>query len=100
MREEFAAGARNAVRTCLNIGPADRVFIIRDRPRLDIAEAIEEEATKAGASVRAWTIEDHSERPITSCMTRGALPPPPSDCLRLLRQSLQRRGSCCRPLDA
>ena len=66
MREEFAAGARNAVRTCLNIGPADRVFIIRDRPRLDIAEAIEEEATRAGASVRAWTIEDHSERPITS----------------------------------
>ncbi len=63
MRPEFAAGARNAVRVCLNIGPRDRVFIIRDRPRLDIAVAIEEETLAAGADVRVWTMEDHMQRP-------------------------------------
>jgi leucyl aminopeptidase (aminopeptidase T) len=66
VRSEFVAGARNAVRTCLNIGPADRVCIIRDRPRTDIAAAIEEEALGTGASVRVWTMEDHVERPATT----------------------------------
>ncbi len=66
MQPEFAAGARNAVRTCLNIGPQDRVCIIRDRPRQHIAEAIEEEARATGATVRTWTMEDHLSRPATS----------------------------------
>src|SRR5260370_20074619 len=66
MQPEFAAGARNAVRTCLNIGPQDRVCIIRDRPRQHIAEAIEEEAQATGATVRTWTMEDHVSRPATS----------------------------------
>src|SRR5260370_40039015 len=66
MQPEFAAGARNAVRTCLNIGPQDRVCIIRDRPRQHIAEAIEEEARATGATVRSWTREDHVSRPATS----------------------------------
>lgn len=66
MREEFAAGARNAVRVCLNIGSRDRVFLIRDRPRIDIAQAIEEEAASTGAEVRVWTMEDHVQRPVTS----------------------------------
>ena len=66
MRAEFAAGARNAVRTCLNVGAQDRVYIIRDKPRTEIAEAIEQEALATGASVRAVTMEDHVERPATS----------------------------------
>jgi aminopeptidase len=66
MRPEFAAGARNAVQTCLDVGPTDRVCIIRDRPRTEIAEAIEEEARGTGASVRIWSMEDHVERPATS----------------------------------
>lgn len=66
MLPEFAVGARNAVRTCLNIGPQDRVCIIRDRPRKLIAEAIEEEALATGAIVRVWTMEDHVSRPATS----------------------------------
>jgi aminopeptidase len=66
MRPDFAPGARNAVRKCLNIGAADRVAIIRDRARANIAEAIEEEATSAGAAVRAWTMEDLLTRPATS----------------------------------
>jgi aminopeptidase len=66
MRPEFMAGARNAVRTCLNIGLQDRVCIIRDLPRKHIAEAIEEEALATGATVRTWTMEDHLSRPATS----------------------------------
>ncbi|HYU62592.1 MAG TPA: aminopeptidase [Verrucomicrobiae bacterium] len=66
MRPEFAVGARNAVRTCLGIGPRDRVFVIGDEPRREIAEAIEEEVLSTGAEMRVWTIEDHVQRPITS----------------------------------
>jgi leucyl aminopeptidase (aminopeptidase T) len=66
MRAELAVGARNAVRVCLNIQTQDRVCIIRDRPRTEIAEAIEEEALGTGASVRVWTMEDYVQRPATS----------------------------------
>ena len=66
VRAELTAGARNAVRVCMNIGPQDRVFIIRDRPRAAIAEAVEHEAVQTGASVRVWTMEDHVRRPATS----------------------------------
>jgi leucyl aminopeptidase (aminopeptidase T) len=66
VRPDLAPGARNAVRACLNIGPQDRVAIIRDRPRAEIAGAIEEEARSTGAGVRAWTIEDLLPRPATS----------------------------------
>jgi len=66
MRAEFAAGARNAVRACLNIGSQDRVCIIRDRPRTEIADAIAEESRATGAAVQVWTMEDHLQRPATS----------------------------------
>ena len=66
MRAEFAAGARNAVRACLNIGPQDRVCVIRDRPRTEIADAIAEESRATGAAVQVWTMEDHLQRPATS----------------------------------
>lgn len=54
------------MRTCLNVGPKDRVFIIRDRPRAEIAEAVEEEALATGAAVRVATMEDHIARPATT----------------------------------
>lgn len=66
IRSDLAAGTRNAVRVCLNIGTDDRVFIIRDRPRMEIAVAIEEEVRSTGATVKAWTMEDHMHRPATS----------------------------------
>jgi aminopeptidase len=65
VREELVPGARNAVRTCLNIGDGDRVCIIRDRPRAEIAEAIEREVVETGAPVRVWTMEDAIHRPAT-----------------------------------
>jgi aminopeptidase len=63
MRPEYAAGARNAVRTCLNVRPSDRVAVIEDRDHHDIAQAIREEAEAAGAEVRAWVMEDVVQRP-------------------------------------
>jgi aminopeptidase len=66
VRPELVAGARNAVRSCLNIGPKDRVCIIRDRPRAEIAAAIEEEASATGASVQSWAMEDYIGRPATT----------------------------------
>jgi len=63
MNPEFAAGARNAVRTCLGIGPRDRVAVIKNRDALDIAEAIEEEVQETGAEVRSWFMEDVVKRP-------------------------------------
>ena len=63
MRQEFVLGARNAVRTCLNVSATDRVAVVKDRVSLAIAEAIEEEARETGAEVQSWTMEDFVERP-------------------------------------
>jgi aminopeptidase len=63
MRAEYEAGARNAVRVCLGVHDGDRVVVIKTRDRLEIAQAIEEEATAAGADVRAWVMEDVVTRP-------------------------------------
>jgi leucyl aminopeptidase (aminopeptidase T) len=65
VRQDFAPGARNAVRVCLNISGADRVAIVKDRVSQEIAEAIEEDARETGAEVRSWTMEDHIRRPAT-----------------------------------
>jgi aminopeptidase len=65
VRADLVPGARNAVRTCLGITDRDRVVIIRDRPRLEIAEAIEKEVVETGATVRVWTLEDLLQRPAT-----------------------------------
>ncbi|HKW72922.1 MAG TPA: aminopeptidase [Candidatus Dormibacteraeota bacterium] len=72
IRADLIPGARNAVRACLNIGPQDRVAMMRDRPRTEIAEAIEHEAKQTGAAIRAWTLEDYIERPATSFPRRLA----------------------------
>ena len=63
MLPEYAPGARNAVRTCLDIGAGDHVAIVDDRGRADIAEAVAEEALSAGAAVRRLTMEDWTQRP-------------------------------------
>jgi aminopeptidase len=63
MLSEYAVGARNAVRTCLNVRTDDRVAVIRDEGRADIANAIVEEALSAGGEVVDWTMEDWVRRP-------------------------------------
>jgi aminopeptidase len=63
MTREYAAGARNAVLVCMGIHAGDRVAIIEDRGRADIAAAIRREAESAGAEVRSWVMEDVVQRP-------------------------------------
>lgn len=63
MLSEYAAGARNAVRTCLNVRTDDRVAVISDEGRADIANAIVEEALSAGGEVVDWTMEHWVRRP-------------------------------------
>jgi leucyl aminopeptidase (aminopeptidase T) len=65
MLSEYATGAHNAVRTCLNVQPGDRVAIISDRGRADIADAIAEESRSTGGDVRDWRMEDWVVRPAT-----------------------------------
>lgn len=65
MLSEYAPGARNAVRTCLNVRAADRVAVICDRGRADIADAIVEEAREVGCDVVDWKMEDWVTRPAT-----------------------------------
>ena len=40
MVTEYAAGARNAVRSCLGIHEGDRLAVVKDREREEIAERI------------------------------------------------------------
>ncbi len=63
MLPEYEAGAKNAVRTCLNVHAGDRVAIIKTADRLDIAEAIEEEAASTGADLRSWVMDEVVQRP-------------------------------------
>lgn len=60
---EFAAGARSAVRTCLGVHAGDRVAVISDRGRADIAAALVEESRAAGGETVNWTMEDWVSRP-------------------------------------
>ena len=62
---ELAEGARNAVRTCLDIQPKETVVIYTDRETLDIGRALKEQVDEVGAPVRMFVIEDYAERPAT-----------------------------------
>jgi leucyl aminopeptidase (aminopeptidase T) len=63
MLSEYAAGARNAVRTCMNVHPGDRVAVVDDRAHAEITAAIVEESRAAGGEVSVWTMEDWVTRP-------------------------------------
>jgi aminopeptidase len=60
---EYAAGARNAVRTCLNVPEGDRVAVISDRGRAEIARALVDESRAAGGETLSWIMEDWVSRP-------------------------------------
>ena len=63
MLAEYIAGARNAVRTCLNVHEGDRLAIIETADRREIADAIAEEAAAAGGEVRRWVMDEVVARP-------------------------------------
>lgn len=62
--ESLRPGARIAVRTCLNIGPADRVLVLTDDATLAVGEALALEALTTGAIVTLRRLEEFAQRPI------------------------------------
>ncbi|MCO6452443.1 MAG: aminopeptidase [Caldilineales bacterium] len=62
--DSIRPGARTAVRTCLNIGPSDRVFILSDEATAAIGQALAEESESAGATVSLRYLEEFGQRPI------------------------------------
>ncbi len=63
---ELLPGARNAVRTCLAIGPGDRVAILTDLETRRIGLALKLEAEAAGAAADLMLLEDFGARPFTA----------------------------------
>jgi len=57
-------GARNAVYTCLDVQPDERVVLIADRGSLEVAAALARQLRRAAAEFRSVILEDMAERPI------------------------------------
>ena len=63
--ERMLQGAASAV-SCLGIGADDRVVIITDLQRENIAHHVAEQAQARGATVTALRLEDYGQRPMTA----------------------------------
>jgi leucyl aminopeptidase (aminopeptidase T) len=57
-------GARNAVRTCLDVQGDERALLIADRGSLEIAAALAAQLRRAAAEYRVLLLEDLAERPL------------------------------------
>lgn len=57
-------GARNAVRTCLNVQPHERVTVITDHACREIAEALVHEIDEVGAERSLFVLEEVAPRPL------------------------------------
>jgi aminopeptidase len=62
---ELTPGARNAVRCCLRILPAEKVTLITDRACLEIGASLVRELDELGAPFKAWILEELAPRPLT-----------------------------------
>jgi len=62
--EAMRLGARVAVRTCMGVTPADRVFILTDTVTHGIGRLLSEEASDAGGDVLLHDLEQYAQRPI------------------------------------
>lgn len=61
---ELTAGARNAIRVCLNVQPDERVTVIADRACQEIAASLVREIDAVGAPHRSFVLEDLAPRPL------------------------------------
>jgi leucyl aminopeptidase (aminopeptidase T) len=61
---ELLPGARNAIRVCLNVQPAERATVITDRECEDIAASLIHEIEQVGARYRLFVLEDVAPRPL------------------------------------
>lgn len=61
----FAAGARNAVVTCLRIQPDEKVTLITDESCVEIAASLAAELEKIGCEWNGYVLESLAPRPLT-----------------------------------
>jgi leucyl aminopeptidase (aminopeptidase T) len=61
---ELAPGARNAVRTCLRVKPAEKVTLITDDACLEIAASIARELDDIRVRYKAFVLEELATRPL------------------------------------
>jgi len=62
---ELSPGARNAVRVCLRIQPAEKVTIITDNATQEIAASLAREVDEIGAPFNVFVLEELAPRPLT-----------------------------------
>jgi aminopeptidase len=62
--EAMRVGARTAIRACMGITPADRVFILTDHVTHGIGKLLCEEASEVGAEVLLDDLEQYTARPV------------------------------------
>ena len=70
--EEFRAGARNAVTTCLRIQPSEKVTLITDEATREIAAAIATELENIGCRWNGFVLEELAQRPLKDMPRAGA----------------------------
>ena len=61
---ELVPGARNAIRTCLQIKPEERITIITDAATREIAAALQNEVERTGSDYSLFVLEHHARRPL------------------------------------
>jgi len=69
---ELTPGARNAVRVCLRIQPAEKVTIITDKVSREIAASLAREVEAVGASFNTFVLEELAGRPLSGLPTEIA----------------------------
>jgi leucyl aminopeptidase (aminopeptidase T) len=67
--DEYAAGARNAVITCLRIQPEEKVTLITDDRCLSIAASMAHELDRIGCAWNAYVLETLAPRPLIGMPT-------------------------------
>lgn len=64
--DRFNRGIENAVRTCMGVKEADRVYVMTDAATARIGEALAASCGALGATVEVVALEGYGERPFTS----------------------------------
>jgi leucyl aminopeptidase (aminopeptidase T) len=62
---ELTPGARNAVRVCLRVMPAEKITVITDEASLEIAASIVRELESVGSPYHAFVLEELADRPLS-----------------------------------
>lgn len=57
-------GAQNAVRTCMNVQPGEKVVMVTDREVPEVGDALEKAARDVTPNVTRFVLEDFGERPL------------------------------------